>query len=155
MRKLDTCGTDPDRADSEAGRQGVSFFAGLRRGKQIPTGVMLLGALVLGAGIVMAASVVVVDTSNVRLRVIQSAFEDGFDSGWHSHPGPVIVQVQEGVFKIYQGGCEPKIVHEGETFVEVPLVPVRAISKGPIRWTTSQILPTTEPPQTPAATPCR
>jgi quercetin dioxygenase-like cupin family protein len=116
---------------------------------------MLLGASVLGAAIAMAASVVVTDTTNVRLRVIQSAFEQGFDSGWHSHPGPVIVQVQEGQFKIYQGGCEPKVVHEGETFLEVPLVPVRAIAKGPIRWTTSQILPAAEPPQTPAATPCR
>jgi quercetin dioxygenase-like cupin family protein len=97
----------------------------------------------------------VTDTSNVRLRIIQSTFDEGFDSGWHTHPGPVIVQVQEGLFKIYQGGCEPKVVHEGETFVEVPLVPVRAIAKGRIRWTTSQILPLGEPPQTPAASPCR
>ena len=154
MRKLETCGSEPDRADSEAARRRVSFFAGLLRGRKAPRGVMLLAALGLGAGIAIAASVVVIDTSNVRLRVVQSAFEEGFDSGWHTHPGPVIVQVQKGMFKIYQGGCEPKVVHEGETFVEVPLVPVRAISKGPIRWTTSQILPIPEPPQTPAASPC-
>ena len=46
----------------------------------------------------MAASVVVIDTSNVRLRVVQSVFEEGFDSEWHTHPGPVIVQVQAEVF---------------------------------------------------------
>ena len=155
MRKLDTCASAPDRVDSEAVRQRVSFFARLLRSKKTRTGALLLGGLGLGVGIAMAASVVVIDTNNVRLRVVQSAFEEGFDSGWHTHPGPVIVQVQEGVFKIYQGGCEPKIVHEGETFVEVPLVPVRAISKGPIRWTTSQILPMTEPPQTPAAITCQ
>jgi len=155
MRKLEMSGTEPERIDSEAPRQQASFFARLLHGRKVRTGVLLLGGLGLGVGIAMAASVVVIDTTNVRLRVVQSAFEQGFDSGWHTHPGPVIVQVQEGMFKIYQGGCEPKIVHEGETFVEVPLVPVRAISKGPIRWTTSQILPMTEPPQTPAATPCQ
>ena len=106
-------------------------------------------------GVVIAASVVVTDTTNVRLRVVQSDFPEGYDSQWHTHPGPAIVQVQEGVFKIYQGGCEPKLVPEGETFIEVPLVPVRAISKGPIKWTTTQILPATELPGPPTANPCQ
>lgn len=151
--RLETCGSSPHRVDCET-RQRLSSLARLLRGRKARTGMMLLGGLGLGVGIAMAASVVVVDTNNVRLRVVQSAFEEGFDSGWHTHPGPVIVQVQEGMFKIYQGGCVPKIVHEGETLVEVPLVPVRAIAKGPIKWTTSQILPMTEPPQTPAPVPC-
>ena len=111
-------------------------------------------ALLVGGALAYAASTVVVDTTNVRLRVVQSEFADGFDSGWHTHPGPVIVQVREGNFKIYQGGCEPHVVHEGETYVEVPFVPVRAVAKGRIAWTTSQILPAVEPPQTNIAGPC-
>lgn len=152
--RIETCGSSPNRVDSDDARQRGSLLARVLRGRATRTGMMLLGGLGIGVGIAMAASVVVVDTNNVRLRVVQSVFEEGFDSGWHTHPGPVIVQVQEGMFKIYQGGCEPKIVHQGDTFIEVPFVPVRAISKGPIKWTTSQILPASEPPQTPATIPC-
>jgi quercetin dioxygenase-like cupin family protein len=98
---------------------------------------------------------VVTETTDVRLRIVQSEFDEGFDSGWHTHPGPVIVQVQEGLFKIYQDGCEPIAVHEGESYIEVPLVPVRAVAKGRIRWTTSQILPDGEAAQEPSVPPCQ
>jgi quercetin dioxygenase-like cupin family protein len=114
-------------------------------------------AFILGGatvGVAVAASTVVRDTTNVRLRVIQSDFADGFDSGWHTHPGVVIVQVQKGRFKIYQGSCKPTVVGKGETYLEVPFVPVRAVAKGSIKWTTSQILPAGEDPQTVAASPC-
>jgi quercetin dioxygenase-like cupin family protein len=116
-------------------------------------GVVLL-ALTLGVGIGYAASTVVRDTTSVRLRVIQSEFANGFDSGWHMHPGVVIVQVQEGSFRIYQGGCRATVVHSGETYLEVPFVPVRAVAKGNIKWTTSQILPSTDPPMTNVPNPC-
>ena len=115
---------------------------------------LALCAPALSFGVAVAASLAVVDTTAVRLRVVQSQFENGFDSGWHTHPGPVIVQVLEGTFKIYQGGCEPVVVHAGGTYVEVPFVPVRAIAKDRITWTTSQILPVGFPPQDPAGPPC-
>ena len=114
-------------------------------------------AFVLGGatvGIAVAASVAVRDTTDVRLRVIQSEFATGFDSGWHTHPGVVIVQVQEGKFKIYQGSCEPTVVQKGETYLEVPFVPVRAVATGAIKWTTSQIFPHADPPMTAASNPC-
>ena len=115
-----------------------------------------LAAAVVGVGIGVAASTVVTDTNTVRLRIVQSEFADGFDSGWHTHPGVVIVQVQEGYFKLYQGSCKPTVVQAGETYLEVPLVPVRAVAKGEIKWTTSQILPNNvgEPSQTVVASPC-
>jgi quercetin dioxygenase-like cupin family protein len=116
---------------------------------------LALTAAGLAVGIVIAASMVVLDTTNVRLRIVQSEFEDGFDSGWHTHPGPVIVQVQEGNFKIYQGGCEPIVVHAGDSYIEVPFVPVRAVAKGRIIWTTSQILPAGFTAQDPAVPPCQ
>jgi len=121
----------------------------------VTTAGLVLAALAMAVGIAVGASLVVTDTQDVRLRVVKSEFAEGFDSGWHSHPGPVIVQVEEGQFKIYQGGCEPRVVHAGETLIEVPLVPVRAIAQGHIKWTTSQILPVGFDAQEPAAAPCQ
>jgi quercetin dioxygenase-like cupin family protein len=113
-------------------------------------------AAVVGAGIGYAASTVVTDTNTVRLRIIQSEFDNGFDSGWHTHPGPVIVQVQEGALSIFQGSCAPRIIRAGKTYLEIPLDPVRAVATGHAKWTTSQILPNNvgDPAQTPADSPC-
>ncbi len=122
-------------------------------------GVALVAAL--AAGVAIAGSNVIRDTTNLRLRIIQSEFADGFDSGWHMHPGPVIVQVQKGYFKIYQGlpgergTCEPTIVQAGESYLEIPFVPVRAVARDEIQWTTSQILPAADPPATVVPDPCR
>jgi quercetin dioxygenase-like cupin family protein len=125
-----------------------------RSRKAVLLGGSVLAAFALGVGVAVGAQSVVTDTTSVRLRVIQSDFADGFDSGWHTHPGPTIVQVQDGFFKIYQGSCAPTVVHAGETYVETPLVPVRAVAKGEIKWTTSQILPAGEAPATNVASPC-
>ena len=108
----------------------------------------------LGVGLGIAATSVTRDTTEVRLRVLQSSFQDGFDSGWHQHPGPVIVQVTQGYFKFYQGSCQPVVVHAGETFVETPFMPIRAIAVGPIAWTTSQIVPNADAPSSPVTDPC-
>jgi quercetin dioxygenase-like cupin family protein len=126
------------------GTKGITFIG------------VVLAVLTLGAGIGYAASTVVTDTNVVRLRIIQSEFDNGFDSTWHTHPGPVIVQVQEGQLRITQGSCHPTVLNRGDTYIEVPLVPVRAVAKGHVKWTTSQILPNTvgSPAQTPANDPC-
>ena len=130
---------------------------GFRSKKAAVIVMALLGlAAAVAAGVAIAASVVVTDTNTVRLRIIQSEFADGFDSGWHTHPGPVFVQVQKGHFTIYQENCGGKSVGPGQTFIEIPLVPVRALAHGEIKWTTSQILPNLvgDATQTPAADPC-
>jgi quercetin dioxygenase-like cupin family protein len=101
--------------------------------------VAVLAAGVTAVGVALAASVNVTDTTSIRLRVVESEFEDGFDSRWHTHPGAPIVQVKEGSFKIYQGSCKPTVVGAGETYIEVPNVPVRAIATGHIKWTTTQV----------------
>ena len=108
----------------------------------------------LGVGLGVAATSVTRDTTDVRLRVLQSSFQDGFDSGWHTHPGPVIVQVTDGYFKIYQGRCQPVVVHDGESFIETPFVPIRAVAVGQIAWTTTQIIPNADPPLTVVSSPC-
>jgi quercetin dioxygenase-like cupin family protein len=122
--------------------------------KVLVLAVALIGATAVGIGVALAASNVLRDTNNVRLRVIASDFQDGFESTWHIHPGPVIVQVQEGAFKIYQGSCAPKVVNAGETYVEIPFVPVKAVAKGPIKWTTTQIVPQADAPATDVASAC-
>jgi hypothetical protein len=117
----------------------------------ITIGPMVRG--LLAVGIAVAASVVVTDTTDVRLRIVQSEFGAGFDSGGHTHPGPVST-CRRGHSRSIRG-CEPILVHEGESYLEVPLVPVRAIAKGRIKWTTSQILPVGAPPQEPSVEPCQ
>ena len=82
---------------------------------------------------------VITDTTNVHLRV-QKTIADGFDSGWHVHPGLAVVQVQEGSIQIYENSCTPKAVAAGDTFIEIPYQPVRAIATGHVVWTTTFVL---------------
>lgn len=110
----------------------------------------LLVALVAGAvltGAVAYAAVtsrqVIAEGSGLRYQFVRTT-ADGFDSGWHVHPGLVVVQVEEGSFQFTQASCTPKTVGAGETFIEVPWKPVRAVATGPVKWTTSIIVPTTE-----------
>jgi hypothetical protein len=96
----------------------------------------------IGAAIAIAAVTsqqVVTDTTNVHLRV-QRTIADGFDSGWHVHPGLAIVQVEEGSLQIYENGCTPKTVGAGDTSIEIPYQPVRAIATGHVVWTTSFVV---------------
>jgi quercetin dioxygenase-like cupin family protein len=106
------------------------------------------------AGVAAAAQTIVTDTDNIHLRIVKSQFDDGFDSGWHTHPGPAIVQVERGRFKITQGSCTPTTVTAGETYIEVPNVPVLAVAKGEIEWTTTLIYETGKAAGTPVASPC-
>ena len=93
-----------------------------------------------------AAQKVVVDTfGNLRLRIVESEYvpnaaEPRFDSGWHTHPGLTVVQVKSGTFEITQVGCTPTIVGPGQTFIEIPNTPIRAVSQEAIKWTTTLLL---------------
>ena len=118
-------------------------------------GALLAAAVVTAVGLASIwTQTVQTDTNNVRMRVISFIASD-YDSGWHTHPGPAIVQVQLGSFQVYQGSCTPRTVAAGDTFVEIPGVPVRAVAVGRINWTTTLILPYGVPPTTPVATnPC-
>ena len=99
------------------------------------------------------------DTSSVRLRIVRSEFvpsadQPQFSSGWYTHPGPVIVQVQEGYLKLYQATCEPNVIGPGETYVETPELPVLATANKAVKWTTSMILPVGAAVLTPTSDPC-
>lgn len=43
----------------------------------------------------------------------------GGSSGWHSHPGVVLVAVQAGTVTLYDDNCETKQYGPGQAFVEV------------------------------------
>jgi hypothetical protein len=106
---------------------------------------LVLVAGLLAAGIVAAVAIpavlsqaVVIDATTAHFRIVKTA-ADGFDSGWHIHPGVAIVQVQQGAFQIYQGSCTPRTVSAGDTYIEIPYEPVRAVATGRIVWTTTLI----------------
>ena len=119
----------------------------LRDKRWLVLGVLAFGGAAFGVGVAVGAvsATVVKDTNTVRERIVQNVATDGFDSGWHIHPGPAIVQVQEGQIKIYQGGCNPTVVNAGDTYIETPGVPVDAVVKDSATWTTTLILPDSAP----------
>jgi quercetin dioxygenase-like cupin family protein len=114
---------------------------------------LVAAASVLAAfsiGVALAATApaqkaIVDEYGNLRLRIVESEYtptsaDPRFDSGWHTHPGLAIVQVKSGTFDITQVGCTPTKVGPGQTFIEIPNTPVRAVSEGAIKWTTSLLL---------------
>ena len=100
------------------------------------------------------AQVVHVDTvGGIHFRVFSTS-ADGFDSGWHTHPGLVVVQVREGSLQVTQVGCTPKTLGPGDTFVEIPYTPVRAVATGRAVWTTTMLVRVEDPVTSPASSPC-
>lgn len=117
-------------------------------------GAVLSAAAITAVGIAAVSSQTVLsDGTTLHLRVVKTVAND-FDSGWHIHPGPVIVQVQEGSFQLTQGSCTAKTVSAGETFIEVPYVPVRGIATGRVVWTTSLLVRAEDKLSTPVTNPC-
>jgi len=113
----------------------------------------------IGAGIAIAATTTTVaaDTNVVRERIAQISTDGNFNSGWHIHPGPVIVQVQDGYLKLTQNTCNPTVVGPGETYIETPGIPILAEANKATTWTITEILPNSAPgaPDRVAATdPC-
>jgi hypothetical protein len=105
--------------------------------------IVVLGTTLVAAGALAAVGIsaltsrtIVADGENIHYQIVRSV-ADGFDSGWHIHPGLAIVQVQEGSVQITQGSCTPKTVSAGETYIEVPYTPVRAVATGRFVWTTT------------------
>ena len=107
---------------------------------------MLAGAVGAGIALATVTATVLADTNTVRLRIVRTEFTPDvdtptFDSGWHTHPGVVIVQVQEGRLRIRDAGCgEATVIEAGETYIEVPEYALRARTSNPATWTTSFVL---------------
>ena len=119
-------------------------------------------AAVLGAAVVAAAGLAGIwtttvsqDIGNVRLRVVQNV-AGNFDSGWHSHPGLVVVHVQKGSVAFTTAiSCTTKTYSAGDSFVEDPYVAGRAVALGEFWWTATYIIGYGSPLAVPVATsPC-
>jgi hypothetical protein len=133
----------------------------------IPAALVVVASVGVGVALATVTSTVLSDThpaggsaNEVRLRVVRNEFvpsadQPTFSSGWHTHPGPVIFQVQEGRMKITQGPpCRTTSLGPGETYVEIPEHPVVATATQAATWTTSFILAADRPLLTPVADPC-
>jgi hypothetical protein len=127
----------------------------------------IVGSVGVGVAFATVTSTVLSDThpaggsaNEVRLRVVRNDFvpsadQPTFSTGWHTHPGPVIFQVQQGQVKIAQGPpCRTTILGPGDTYIETPEQPVLATAKRAATWTTSSILAADRPLMTPVADPC-
>jgi hypothetical protein len=56
------------------------------------------------------------------VAVQQIVFEPGGQSGWHSHPGPVFIQVVSGTMTFYESedpSCAPIVRTAGEGYLDV------------------------------------
>jgi quercetin dioxygenase-like cupin family protein len=90
------------------------------------TALVARGAAVTTAPITMLGGTDVV--------VAQNTFAAGGDqSGWHSHPGMVVVTVNTGEITLYSvtgGSCSVTTYHQGDTFVERPFQIQNGVNNG-------------------------
>lgn len=123
---------------------------------------LVLLAAAVGAAVMAAAALagiwnttVSADTTNVRLRVVQNT-AGNFDSGWHTHPGLVVVHVQKGTMAFTTSiSCTTKTYSAGDVFVEDPYVAGRAVALGEVWFTATYIVSYGESLATAVATnPC-
>ena len=108
---------------------------------------LLAALLIAGASAAIAISAsttqVIVDTSAIHMRVVKQTL-DNFDSGWHVHPGLVVVSIHEGSIQFYENGCAPKTVGAGQFTIEPAYTPIRAIATHAVE-TVTFILNTPDP----------
>jgi hypothetical protein len=60
--------------------------------------------------------------SGLDVAVQNIVFPAGSHSGWHSHPGPVFIQVVEGTMTFYESHdptCTPIVRRQGEGYLDV------------------------------------
>ena len=121
--------------------------------------VVVVAAVSVAVAMATVIPTVLADTTDVRLRVVRSSFEPSpdqpvFSSGWHTHPGPVIVQVQTGQLFVTDHRCDKTVLRPGETLVEVPVLPLLVTATRSATWTTTFIVPADAPLATPVDGPC-
>jgi len=63
----------------------------------------------------------VIHVPDARETVVQQiVIGPGGQTGWHSHPGPVVVLIKSGTLTLYSGehGCEARAYSAGQAFVD-------------------------------------
>ncbi len=104
-----------------------------------------------------------INTSDVRLFttaptdvVTQTlTFQPGGTSGWHGHPGAVLVVVKSGTFTRYDARCNARVYTAGHAFVEGPEVAmVRNTGFELAESVVTYLVPAGSPLRTDAPSPC-
>jgi quercetin dioxygenase-like cupin family protein len=60
------------------------------------------------------------------IAVRSFTYDPGSFTGWHTHPGPVFIQVIKGTVTFYEGddpNCTPVVVDSGEAYLDLGDVP--------------------------------
>ena len=84
------------------------------------------------------------DESDVFVNT--STVTPGGSTGWHKHPGPILVTVTSGVFTYYHGDdptCTPHVYPAGTAFIETPDDVHIGRNEGsvPLTWVATGIIP--------------
>jgi len=97
---------------------------------------------------------------SVRIRnVLTTGAPPGFSSGWHTHPGPILVAMTPtsvGSLTLYDGNCNPTTIGANESYIEKPNTPIlgRNDSGSDADWVTTMIVPIGVPFTVPIDPPC-
>ncbi|HXG19298.1 MAG TPA: cupin domain-containing protein [Methylomirabilota bacterium] len=94
------------------------------------------------------AKVMVKTKGDVDIVTAQAAIAAGGYTGWHSHPGPVLVTVTQGILTLYTApDCQRHVYHAGEGFVEKNPIVHLARNEGSVeaKFTTTFIIPVAGP----------
>jgi hypothetical protein len=97
---------------------------------------------------------------SVRIRDVQTTgAPPGFSSGWHTHPGPVLVAMSPtsaGSLTLYDERCRPTTIGANQAYIEKPNSPIiaRNESTGNAEWVTTMILPVGHLHTTAVPAPC-
>jgi quercetin dioxygenase-like cupin family protein len=61
----------------------------------------------------------VIDVTNARETVMQQiVIAPGGHTGWHSHPGPVVVLIKSGQMSFYEEDCTLRTYSAGQSFID-------------------------------------
>jgi hypothetical protein len=79
----------------------------------------------------------------VEVFQVSSTANSGWTSGWHSHTGPVLVNMTAGSMTFYASDCTRTTVTAGHGYIEAPNDPILVRNEGSVTaaWVTTQIIP--------------
>jgi len=80
---------------------------------------------------------------SVEVFQVSNTADPGFSSGWHSHTGPVIVNVTAGALTFHEADCTVTTVTAPGAYIETTGQPILARNEGAVAaaWITTQIIP--------------
>lgn len=115
-----------DKREHPVGPQSSVDPASLTPVSTLATGSVstLLGRATLGAFSLTRQTgpwVMTLHSDPLDVAVQTIVFQPGGQSGWHSHPGPVFIQVVEGTMTFYESNdphCTPIVRHTGQGYLD-------------------------------------